>query len=306
MTLQQLRYFITVVEKGKINEAAKELFVSQPTLTNSIRELEEELGIKLLNRNNRGISITNDGLSFLSYARQVIEQMTILENKFLEKKKEKFTFRISSQHYAFVVNAFVHLIQEFQNDEYDVTLRECRTYEIIDDVKNNRSQLGILYLNDFNENVLNKYLKENHLEFIELFKAKPHVFISTSNPLSKKDLITLDDLVDYPFLSFEQGQFNSFYFSEEIQSTISRKKTIKVSDRATLFNLLIGLNGYTICSGMISEDLNGKDIISRPLLVDDCMHIGMIKRKGEILTFLGERYIELMKKHIVEEYNIQI
>lgn len=297
MTILQLRYFIKIVEKGKMSEAAKELFISQPSLTSTIQELEEELGFQLLNRSNRGISITKEGTRFLGYARQVVEQMSILEATFLEKKQEKFVFQISAQHYSFVVNAFVDLVKDIHSDEYEVTLRECRTYEIIDDVKNNRSQLGVIYLNDFNQTVLKKYFKENHLEFTELFTCSPHIFISQFNPLAQKDIITLEDLQDYPFLSFEQGDYNSFYFSEEILSTIPRRKIIKVSDRATLFNLLIGLNGYTICTGIISKDLNGEDIIAKPLDVQDHICIGIITRKGEQLTYLGEKYVQFIKKH---------
>lgn len=297
MTISQLRYFIKIVEKGKMSEAAKELFISQPSLTSTIRELEEELGFQLLNRTNRGISVTKEGARFLGYARQVVEQMSILETTFFQKKHEKFVFQISAQHYSFVVNAFVDLIKEIHSDEYEVTLRECRTYEIIDDVKNNHSQLGVIYLNDFNQTVLKKYFKENHLEFTKLFTCSPHIFISQSNPLANKDMITLDDLQDYPFLSFEQGEYNSFYFSEEILSTIPRKKIIKVSDRATLFNLLIGLNGYTICTGIISQDLNGENIIAKPLDVNDHICIGIITRQNEPLTYLGQLYVKLIKKH---------
>jgi len=298
MTILQLRYFIKVIEKGSISNAAKELFISQPSLTSAIKELEDELNIKLINRHNRGISITKEGSKFLGYARNVVEQMDVLENNYLEKKKEKFIFQISSQHYSFVVNAFVDLIEEYGDDEYEVTLRECRTYEIIDDVKNNRSQLGIIYLNSFNEKVLMNYISENHLEFKELFTSQPHIFISSYHPLAMKNLIELADLTEYPFLSFEQGDFNSFYFSEEILSTLPKKKAIKVSDRATLFNLLIGLNGYTISTGIISKELNGENIIARKLNIDDDIHIGTITRKNEPLTFISKRYLELLKKYI--------
>ncbi len=298
MTLQQLRYIITIADKGKINDAAKALFVSQPSLTNAVRDVEEELGFEVFNRTNRGIAITEQGQKFLSYARQVVEQMSLLENRFLNETVTKQHFQVSAQHYSFVVNAFVDLLEEENFEEYDVTLRECRTAEIIDDVKNARSQLGILYLSSFNEKVIRKTLKENHLYYEELFQAAPHVFISASHPLAKKSLIQLEDLEEYPCLSFEQGENNSFYYSEEILSTMTTKKAIRVSDRATLFNLLIGLNGYTISSGIISQKLNGENIVSRPLAVDEVIHIGYIRREGESLSSRAERYLELMMKHI--------
>ena len=226
MTILQLRYFVSVATHGKISEAAKELFISQPTLTNAIQDLEEELGFLVFNRTNRGIAITKEGTRFLGYARQVLEQMSILESTFLEKKQERFVFQVSTQHYSFVVNAFVDLISELSSDDYELTLRECRTYEIIDDVKNNRSQLGVIYLNQFNELVMKKYLKENHLVFKQLFVAQPHVFISQKHPLASKETVSLEDLEQYPFLSFEQGEHNSFYFSEEILSTVPRNLSL--------------------------------------------------------------------------------
>ena len=303
MTILQLRYFVSVATHGKISEAAKELFISQPTLTNAIQDLEEELGFLVFNRTNRGIAITKEGTRFLGYARQVLEQMSILESTFLEKKQERFVFQVSTQHYSFVVNAFVDLISELSSDDYELTLRECRTYEIIDDVKNNRSQLGVIYLNQFNELVMKKYLKENHLVFKQLFVAQPHVFISQKHPLASKEMVSLEDLEQYPFLSFEQGEHNSFYFSEEILSTVPRNKVIKVSDRATLFNLLIGVNGYTICTGIISKDLNGEDIISKRLLVDDEIRLGIIYRKDETLTSLGQHFEDLIIKHTAHIQN---
>lgn len=298
MTVQQLKYIVTVAEKGKISEAAQVLFISQPSLTNAVHDLEEEVGFPIFNRTNRGMAVTKEGNRFLTYARQVVEQMSLLENTFLEKPLPKQHFQISAQHYSFVVNAFVDLLVEKNYEEYDVTLRECRTAEIIEDVKNARSQFGILYLSDFNTKIIRKYLQDNHLEFVPLFQALPHVFISKIHPLAEKQVICLDDLNEYPHLSFEQGEYNSFYFSEEILSTITRKKAIHVSDRATLFNLLIGLNGYTISTGIISEDLNGENIIARRLDVDEPIHVGYIIRKGEPLGFIGNRYLELLKNHV--------
>ncbi|HBQ26527.1 MAG TPA: LysR family transcriptional regulator, partial [Syntrophomonas sp.] len=265
MTLQQLRYIIKIVECGSITEAAKQLFISQPSLSNAVKELETELGIEIFYRTTKGISLSIDGTEFLSYARQVIEQTELLEQRYLGKKPSKQLCSVSTQHYAFAVNAFVNLLKALDVDEYKFTLRETRTYEIIEDVKNLRSEIGIIYLSDFNKQVLNKLLKENHLIFNPLFEAAPHVFISSVHPLAKKKSVTLEDLDDFPFLAFEQGEYNSFYFSEEILSTAPHKKTIHVSDRATLFNLLIGLNGYTICTGVLNSDLNGENIISVPL-----------------------------------------
>lgn len=298
MTIQQLKYIVTVAEKGKINEAARTLFISQPSLTNAIHELEKELGFDIFNRTNRGIAATTRGTKFLSYARQVVEQMSLLESTFLETVPEKQHFQVSTQHYSFVVDAFVNFLKEVDYKEYDVTLRECRTAEIIEDVKNARSQLGFLYISSFNEKVIQKFIKDNHLEFKPLFEAKPHIFINKDHPLASKGLVDLSDLAEYPYLSFEQGEYNSFYFAEEILSTNIRDKVIRVSDRATLFNLLIGLNGYTISTGIISKELNGESIISRSLNVDEQIQLGYIKRKNEPNGVHADHFLELLIKHI--------
>lgn len=306
MTLQQLKYIIKIVECGSITEAAKQLFITQPSLSAAVKDLEKELGIEIFYRTPKGISLSIDGTEFLSYARQIIEQTELMEQRYIGKKSSKKLCSISTQHYAFAVNAFVELILALNVDEYDFTLRETRTYEIIEDVKNLRSEIGIIYLSNFNEKVLNKILKENHLVFNLLFEANPHIFVSSKHPLANKKAISLEDLDNYPFLVFEQGVYNSFYFSEEIFSTLPRKKTIYVSDRATLFNLLIGVNGYTICSGILSSDLNGDNIISIPLITDEKMRIGWIANEKSHLSSLAIEYISKLKKWICEYgYNLK-
>ncbi|URZ04662.1 LysR family transcriptional regulator [Clostridium felsineum] len=299
MTLQQLKYAIKISNCGSINIAANKLFITQPSLSNAIKELERELNISIFERTNRGVSVTTAGAEFLGYARQVVEQAELLEKKYFNKKPWPQHFSVSTQHYAFSVNAFVDLIKEYGNDEYEFSLRETKTYEIIDDVKNLRSEIGILYLNEFNSKILNKLFKESNLKFTKLFVANPHVFISKSNPLSKKSEVAIQDLEDYPYLCFEQGEYNSFHFSEEILSTLSHKKTIRVSDRATLFNLLIGLNGYTISTGILSSDLNGDDIIAVPLAADEAITVGFISHKSISLSNLAKIYIDALHKAIL-------
>ncbi|OMF24149.1 LysR family transcriptional regulator [Paenibacillus sp. FSL H8-0548] len=294
MTLQQLKYIIEVANRGSINEAAKRLFISQPTLSNAIRDLEEEMQLSIFERSNKGISLSKEGVEFLSYARQVVEQAELLENRYLNAKPSPQHFAVSTQHYAFAVNAFVSLIGEYGHDEYELSLRETKTYEIIEDVKSMRSEIGILYLNEFNGKVINKLLKTANLQFNSLFIAKPHIFISINNPLAKQSIVTIDQLQNYPYLSFDQGEYNSFHFSEEILSTLSHKKSILVNDRATLFNLLIGLNGYTISTGVLSADLNGNEIIPVPLDCEETINIGWISHKNASLSKLGAEYVQAL------------
>ncbi len=300
MTLQQLKYYIETVNSGSINKAAERLFISQPSLSNALRDLETEIGHDLFVRTPRGISLTTDGAEFLGYARQVVEQTGLLEERWLNKKPSRRLCSISTQHYAFAVNAFVNMVKKADADEYEYTLREARTFEIVEDVKSLRSEIGILYINNFNRQVIEKLLRENNLTFHSLFTAKPHVFISTTNPLAKKESVTLEDLAEYPRLSFEQGDYNSFYFSEEILSTEYAKKDIHVGDRATIFNLMIGLNGYTISTGIVSADLNGDNITAVPLMVDDAIEVGWIAHKDIQPTRQTALYLEDLKAVVAE------
>lgn len=305
MTLQQLKYFIETVNCGSINKAAERLFISQPSLSNALRDLETEIGHDFFIRTPRGISLTTDGAEFLGYARQVIEQTSLLEQRWLNKKPSRRLCSISTQHYAFAVNAFVNMVKKTDAEEYEYTLRETKTFEIVEDVKNLRSEIGILYMDNFNRQVIEKLLRENSLTFHPLFTAKPHIFISTTNPLAKKEFVTLEDLAEYPRLSFEQGDYNSFYFSEEILSTEYAKKDIHVGDRATIFNLMIGLNGYTISTGIVSTDLNGNNITAVPLLVDNAIEVGWISHKDIQPTRQTSLYLEELKA-VVSEYGIDV
>ncbi|MGT2754005.1 LysR family transcriptional regulator [Streptococcus ovis] len=302
MRIQQLYYIIKIAETGSMNEAAKQLFITQPSLSNSVKDLEKEMGITIFNRHPKGITLTKDGIEFLSYARQVVEQAELLEERYKKSDVRRELFSVSSQHYAFVVNAFVSLLKKTNMENYELFLRETRTWEIIDDVKNFRSEIGVLFLNQFNRDVLLKLLDDNHLTYTPLFTAKPHVFVSKKNPLAKKEVVTLDDLVDFPYLSYEQGIHNSFYFSEEILSQEHHKKSIVVSDRATLFNLLIGLDGYTIATGILNSNLNGDGIVSIPLEYDDTIELVYIQHEKTHLSNMGEKFIQYLLDEVPSDF----
>ena len=299
MTLQQLKYVAAVADTRNITEAAKRVFISQPSLTAAIHELENEINIVIFNRSNKGVTITNEGDEFLSYARQVLEQAALLEERYKGNAGGNTIFSVSCQHYSFAVNAFVDVIRKFGGDSYDFTLRETQTNEIIDDVAKMKSEIGVLYLCGKNEKVVKNLLKKNNLVFDPLFTTPLHVFMSAKNPLALKACISLSDLAPYPYLTYEQGDFNSFYFAEEPLTAVDFDcpRNIKVRDRATLFNLLIGLNGYTICSGVISQKLNGRNIIAKPLDVSDQMTIGIVTRKGVSLSRYAKAYVAAIRKH---------
>ena len=297
MALAQLRYAITVAGASSMNEAARKLFISQPSLSAAIKELEEEVGVELFKRTNRGISVTLEGEEFIGYARQVVEQYNLIESKYILKENTKKKFGVSMQHYTFAVKAFVEMVKQFGMDEYEFEIHETKTYDVIEDVKNCKSEIGILYLNDFNKKVLTKLFHESAVEFHELLKCHIYVYLWKGHPLASKEEITLEELEEYPCLSFDQGHNNSFYFAEEVLSTYDYKRLIKANDRATFLNLMIGLNGYTLCSGIMCEELNGSDYCAIKLKSDEIMTIGYIARKGVQVSPLGKKYLEEISKY---------
>lgn len=297
MTLAQLRYAITVAGASSMNEAARKLFISQPSLSAAIKELEEEVGVELFKRTNRGISVTLEGEEFIGYARQVVEQYNLIESKYILKENTKKKFGVSMQHYTFAVKAFVEMVKQFGMDEYEFEIHETKTYDVIEDVKNCKSEIGILYLNDFNKKVLTRLFHESAVEFHELLKCHIYVYLWKGHPLASKEEITLEELEEYPCLSFDQGHNNSFYFAEEVLSTYDYKRLIKANDRATFLNLMIGLNGYTLCSGIMCEELNGSDYCAIKLKSDEIMTIGYIARKGVQVSPLGKKYLEEISKY---------
>lgn len=298
MTIQQLRYAAETAACESLSEAARRLYVSQPSLTKAIHDLEDEIGLSIFVRSNRGVAVSRDGEVFLRYARQVLDQMSLLERQYGPTRQVRPTFCVSTQHYAFAVNALVDLINACGGKVYDFRLRETQTYEIIEDVASCRSELGILYLDRFNESVLGKVLQERSLTFTPLLQAKPHVFLCRTHPLARRAAVSLEDMTSYPYLSFEQGTHNSFYFSEEVFASVSRPRNIMVRDRATLFNLLRGLDGYTISSGILDPGLNGDDIVSVPLSDKGEMRIGVVMRNGYTPNGQTELYLSFLRKHV--------
>lgn len=296
MTLTQLQYVVTIADTKSMNKAANKLFVSQPALSGAIKELEEELACQIFIRTNKGIVVTTEGDEFLSYARQMVELHNMVEDRFVGRKEMKKKFSVSMQHYSFAVEAFIELANRFSMAEYELAVHETKTFEVIDNVKNHRSEIGILYLNDFNQKVMNKIFNENDLEFTPLFDCGVCVYLAATHPLADKSEIAFEELADYPCLSFEQGDKNSFYFAEEVLSTLDYRQIIKADDRATMLNLMKGMDGYTLCSGIIYGDLNDGNYVSIPLKSNDIMTIGYIKRKNMPLSRIGEEYIEIIKK----------
>ena len=302
MTLQQLKYIVTIADCGSINEAAKRLFISQPSLSGSVKELEDEIGFEMFIRSNRGIVITPKGDEFLNYARQVLDQYTLLQDRFINKKM-RHKFSVSTQHYSFAVKSFVEVVNEFGMDNYEFAIHETRTEEVIENVRFFKSEVGVLYENDFNRKVLEKLFHENGLEFTPLFQCDTFVYLWGGHPLADKVEISIEELEDYPCLSFDQGSHGSLFLAEEQLSAYEYKQLIRANDRATMLNLMIGLNGFTLCSGIISEDLNGDAYKAVPLKESEKMTIGYIKRKGVSLSKMGKLYVEKLAEFEKDAYN---
>ena len=297
MTLVELKYVIAVAGQNSLNDAAKVLFISQPSLSSAIHSLENEIWFDIFIRSKNGITLTTKGAEFIGSAKSVMEQYELLDAKYISQTEVKKTFSVSMQHYTFAVNAFVELVKQYGMDEYEFEVHETKTHEVIDNVKNRKSEIGILYLNDFNRNVLNKLFAEYELQFQPLLECGVYVYMWKGHPLAERKEIALEELDEYPCLGFAQGEHNSFYFAEEVLSTYQYKRFIRANDRATLLNLMVGLNGYTLCSGILCEDLNGKDYCAVKLKSDERMTIGYISRKDAPLSAIGQKYLEEIAKY---------
>lgn len=296
MTLQQLNYYVKVAETHSMRKAAEQLYVTQPTISKSIKELEKEFQTQFFIRSNLGISTTPEGREFLTYARQVLEQAGLLNDHFHSGNVRKH-FSVATQHYTFAIAAFINMVKRYDASKYAFALKEMRTAEVIEDVHMMNSELGIMFLSDFNKKVLGKLLEEDNLSFTELFACHIYVFLAGDHPLASKKVLTMEDLKDYPCLSFDQGTDNSFYFAEEMFSTYQYQQTITVSDRASMTNLMKGLHGYTLCSGIICPDLNDGNYTAIPFDTDELMHIGYIHTRSFDLSSLAREYVDELKKY---------
>lgn len=302
MTLQQLRYIIKISEIGSLNKASEKLYISQPSLTAAIKDVEHEFSITIFNRSSKGITLTQDGMEFVQHARQIYSQYENLLDDFGSGKRKK-KFSVSAQHYSFAVKSFVEMVKRFSTDEYEFAIYETKTLEVIENVSSGKSEVGILYLSDYNRKIITKIFNANNLNFIPLIKVKAYVYLYKKHPLAKEISISFEQLKEYPCLSFDQGGNSSFYYAEEILTENEYPKIIKTNDRATNLNLMIGLNAYTLCSGIISKELNGNDFVAIPFEADklnpnSIMEIGYITKRNSILSKTGESYISELKKYL--------
>ncbi len=303
MTLQQLRYVITIAEKGSMSKAADTLFITQSALSSAIRELETETGVSIFLRTAKGVTLTPDGTEFLMYANRVYQQYELLQEKYGKNGNIKRKFGVSTQHYSFAVKAFVEMVKRFDTLTFDFAIRETKTLEVISDVGSMKSEIGILYKSAFNGKIIDRMLAENGLEFFPLIDCRAYVYLWKNHPLAHESSLSLEQLGEYPCLSFEQGDGVASYFAEEILGDREYPRVIRNSDRATQLNLMVGLNGYTLCSGITCDELNGEEYTTIPFREDEenrnsVMEIGYICKKYNPLSDIAEVYVEEVKKYL--------
>lgn len=297
MQLQHLEYALKVEECGSISTAAAELYLSQPRLSEIIRNLESELGIRIFNRSPRGVSVTPDGREFLGYARQITDQAALLERRYHSSAAEhRERLSVTLQHYAFATQRFIELLEGLGDSSFELALRETRTGEVISDVHTGKSDLGILYLSDSNKHVLGNTLAAANLHFTPLFDTTAHAVLRAGHPLADRDSLTLHDLENYPRLAFDQDEGNSFFFFEEPYAEQFTRQRVTVSDRSTLTELLLATNGYNIATGVLVSDLQS-NLVSIPIARGENMQVGYLTRKDGLLSELAVRYIGLLKAY---------
>ena len=302
MTIQQCKYILAIARLGSMNEAAKALLVSQASLSSAVRELENEFGIHIFDRSNKGVRITREGSEFIRYARQLLAQYEVITDRYeRDDKKTVRNFAVTSQHYDFVAEAFVRFMKKYRSD-YNLSLKEARTIEVIEDVRNLNSDLGILaYLKAPAGGYMERYLKRNGLEFRQLFETCPHVFMGRHNPLASAEKLTREELTEYPYITYDQGEAGPVEFSEELSEYSQSKKHIRINDRATLMNLLLSTDSYTLGTGVMTSDLNNNgSVIAIPLVSGDIYTVGIINRADVGLSEDAERFVKILCETIEE------
>ncbi len=297
MTIQQCRYVLAIARSGSMNEAAKKLLVSQASLSAAVRELEDEFGIRIFDRSNKGVRVTKDGAEFIRYARQLIAQYEVITDRYHGDGRNGIrNFAVTAQHYDFAAEAFVSYMKKLR-DDYSVSLKEARTAQVIEDVLNLSADMGILaYLKEPGGSYMERYLRRNGLESRELLETRPHVFLGKQHPLAGADSLRLDQLSEYPYVTYDQGETGPMEFSEELADNRMSRKQVRISDRATLMNLLLSTDCYTVGTGIMTSALNQGSVIPVPLESQDLYSVAVIYRADLGLSEDAERFIKVLSE----------
>ena len=294
MTILQCLYVCKIAEYGSFNEAAKQLFVAQSSLSVSVKSLESELNIKIFERSGNGVYLTDAGAEFARYARQIAEQNDFILNRYAADNVRKRLY-ISTQHYDFVADIFGKLLNQTKEQNYRFSLREMKTYDVIRETENAYCDIGIIAIKGNDFSIMERYLGKRGIFFTPILKALPHVYLRKEHPLVKYPRLTPADIKDYPYVSYEQGEHNTSFFTEEIVNTYSDKQ-VEISDRATLMNVLLDTDCYTVGTGIMPSMLNEKRIVSIPFESDDFYIIGYILRTDRNPSELAKNFIQMLSK----------
>lgn len=304
MTLLQLNYIMEIYNCGSINKAAQNLFVSQSTISSSIKELEEEINTTIFLRSNRGIEITDEGREFLNYIRPIVEQQKKIQNLYSNKKSlPESRLNISTQRYPFCAKAFVDFLENQTKGKYEFRFKEVGMYQSIEDVSQKQSEVGIVFISSITEKFMARVFNTKEVEFHELRRVPPHVFLRRDHPLANNKSIHVKQLIDYPYVVFIQNDNESLNFSEEVilEGSIHYTKLIYVNDRATVYNVISYSNAFSTGSGILIPGFNDPRVISLPLADDtEEIRIGWIKHKDRELTEEATQFISYLVKTLDE------
>ncbi len=294
MTLQQCVYVLKIHDTGTFSEAARQLFIAQSGLSNSVKLLEEELKIKIFERTKNGAVLTSEGAEFIRYAEQMVAQSEFILDRYGSQSK-KDRLHISTQHYDFIADVFCEFIDKCQSGGYNVSLKEKMTHEVIYDVETAMSDVGVIAVKKRDFEIMMRYLQTRDLSFFELLKTPPHMFVKSSHPLSGKTSVHYGELQGYPYVSYDQGKYNnSSLFTEEMSDNVVSDKHIVISDRATLMNMLLKTDCYTVGTGIMPSDLNDGKIISIPIVTDEEYSVGYVVKRNRVNTKMAEQFISLL------------
>lgn len=295
MTIQQCKYVLEILKRGSFNEAAKTLFIAQSSLSASVKALESELNIKIFERSNSGVLLTDEGAEFVRYASCIAEQNDFIADRYTDGNKCK-NLHIATQHYDFVADIFTKMINSITDDAYKVSLKETQTYNVIKEVENGYCDIGIIAIKNTDYDIMNRFLGNKKLEFTPILKAEPHVFVSKEHFLSRKDCVTYTELKEFPFVSYEQGKHANSFFTEEIMEDTVYNRHIEISDRASLMNVLLTTDCYTIGTGIMPSNLNEGKIVSIPLESEDYYNIGYILNSDRKISDMTKCFIKMLNE----------
>ena len=299
MNIQQLRYVVAIANSGTFREAAEKMYVSQPSLSISVRDLEKELGFKIFRRTSSGTFLTRRGMEFYEKAQELVKGFDVFQNQYANPEEEKKEFSISSQHYDFlppVITQFSVLYPENKN----FRIFESTTVQILDEVAQGHSELGIIYLNKQNTKGIMQRVDKLGLEVVDLIPFQTHIYLRKGHPLAKKEFLVMEDLAHLPTVRFTQEKDEYLYYSENFVDTSSSSQLFNVTDRATLNGILERTDAYATGSGFLdSQSVNGITVI--PLIDDLNNKMVYVKREEVDLSPVAEKFVQVMEAYFDEK-----